>query len=259
MVTSVSNNAGDTYQFSLRNTSDMSSVEVLNGFRSTVTKTGTFSTYTVSGADVTFSRDTSVELSKTYAKGSSDVVFMQGTITTKSPITLEDPTLTFNGTGSDLFTTLYLQIGSSTMTWSATATGTAQFSGLATVDGSATVKVYAKLKDTATSVDVKFDDLRLSTFTTNGKAEYVSNQNTVSSSVGSISGVQVTVGTTNLSVTRTDGLGATKVAVGSKSVLVNEVALAVTQGNTVNVSNATYTVTASGSYSNNIFATLYVD
>lgn len=260
-VVSVQNNAGDSYNLSLRNTSDISVVEVLNGFRSTVTtpSSDVFATYTVTGADITFARDTSVELSKTYAKGSSDVVFMQGTITTKAPITLEDPTLTFTGTGSDLFTTLYLQIGSSTMTWSATATGTAAFSGLATVDGTATVKVYAKLKDTATSVDVKFDDLRLSSFTSNGKVEYVSNQNNVTSSVGSISGVQVTVGTTNLSVTRTDGLGATKVAVGSKNVLVNEVALAVTQGNSVNISNATYTVTASGSYSNNVFATLYVD
>lgn len=184
-VTNVENNGGDTYQFVLRNDTDLNAVEVLNGFRSTVTRnnSGTLYTYTVNGADVTFARDSSVELSKTYAKGSSDVVFMQGTITSKSPITLEDPTLTFNGTGSDLFTTLYLQIGSSTMTWSASATGTAQFSGLATVNGTATVKVYAKLKDSATTVDVKFDDLRLSSF---DKAEYVSNQNTVTSSVGSI-------------------------------------------------------------------------
>lgn len=256
-VISVENNGGDTYQFNLRNDSDLNTVEVLNGFRSTVTNaSATASTYTITGADVTFTRDSSVELSKTYAKGSSDVIFMQGTITSKSAITLEDPTLTFNGTGSDLFTTLYLQIGSSTMTWSATATGTAQFSGLATVDGAATIKLYAKLKDTATAVDVKFDDLRLSSF---DKVEYVSNQNTVSSSVGSIPWVQVTVGSTILSVTRVDGLGDTKVSVGSKAVLVNELSLAVTQGNDVNISNATYTITASGTYNNNVFATLYVD
>jgi len=159
---------------------------MLNGFRSTVTRTNsTLYTYTINGADITFARDSSVDLSKTYAKGSSDVVFMQGTITSKTAITLEDPTLTFNGTGSDLFTSLYLQIGGSTMSWSATATGTAQFSGLASLsEGATTVKVYAKLKDTATEADVKFDDLRLSSFT---KAEYVSNQNTITSAVGSIS------------------------------------------------------------------------
>ncbi|MDD3145219.1 MAG: S-layer homology domain-containing protein [Candidatus Gracilibacteria bacterium] len=260
VVETVQNNGGDSYQLSLRNTTDISVVEVLNGFRSTVNNTGAaFSTYTITGADVTFARDSSVELSKTYAKGSSDVVFMQGTITAKQAITLEDPTLTFNGTGSDLFSTLYLQIGSSTMTWSATATGTAQFSGLATVNGSTTVKLYAKLKDTANAVDVKFDDLRLTSFTSNGKAEYVSNQNEVKSSVGSISGVNVTVGNTNLSVTRIDNMGATKVAVGSKAVLANEVSAVVTQGNDVNISNVTYAITASGTYSNNVFATLFID
>ncbi|MDD2908049.1 MAG: S-layer homology domain-containing protein [Candidatus Gracilibacteria bacterium] len=257
-VVAVQNNSGDAYQLSLRNTSDLSVVEVLNGFRSTVTSTGTFATYTVNGADVTFARDSSVELSKTYAKGSSDVVFMQGTITTKSPITLEDPSIHFTSTatGGALFSTLYLQIGSSTMTWSADATNTGSFSGLATVNGTATVKLYAKLKDTANAVDVKFDDLRLDSF---AKKEYVSNQNNVTSSVGSISGVQVTVGSTNMSVTRTDNMGATKVAVGSKGVLANEVSLVVTQGNDVSISNATYTVTASGSYIDNVFATLYVD
>lgn len=261
-VVTVQNNTGDTYQLSLRNTSDLSLVEVLNGFRSTVTNLGTsFAIYTVQGADVTFARDTSVELSKTYAKGSSDVIFMQGTITTKAAITLEDPTLTFtSGTGASyLFDTLYLQIGSSTMTWSSNTGSTALFSGLATVNGTATVKLYAKLKDTAGAFNIKFDSLGLSSFTSNGKAEYVSNQNNVTSAVGSISGVQVTVGTTNLSVNRTDNMGDTKVAKGSTDVLANEVSVVVSQGNDVNISNATYTVTASGSYANNVFATLYVD
>jgi hypothetical protein len=186
---------------------------------------------------------------------------MQGTITAKQAITLEDPTLTFNGTGSDLFSTLYLQIGSSTMTWSANTGSTAQFSGLATVTGSTPVKLYAKLKDTATSVNVKFSDLRLASF---AKAEYVSNQNTVTSSVGSISGIQVTVGNTNLSVTRTDNMGLTNVAVGSKGVLVNESSLVVTQGNDVNISNVTYKVNSNNAststgHLNNVFATLYID
>lgn len=260
-VVSVQNNGGDSYQLSLRNTSDLSLVEVLNGFRSTVSNLGTaFTTYTVNGADVTFARDTSVELSKTYAKGSSDVIFMQGTITTKAAITLEDPTLTFtSSTGaSALFDTLYLQIGSSTMTWSSNTGSTAAFSGLATVNGTTTVKLYAKLKDTAGAVNIKFNSLGLSSFT---KKEYVSNQNEVgvNASVGSISGVQVTVGTTNLSVNRTDNMGDTKVAKGSSNVLANEVSVAVSQGNDVNISNATYTVTASGTYTNNVFATLLID
>lgn len=263
VVSSVQNNGGDTYEFSLRNDTDLSAVEVLNGFRSTVTKAGAFATYTVTGADITFARDTSVELSKTYAKWSDDVIFMQGTITAKSAVTLEDPSLTFTWPAANtLFSTLYLQIGSSTMTWSADATNTAVFSGLATVNGTVPVKLYAKLKDTVVgSPSVKFADLRLSSF---AKKEYVSNQNNVTSSIGSISSVSVTVGTTNLSVTRTDNMGATKVAVGSKGVLANESSVVVTQGNDVSISNVTYTVVSNNAststgHLNNVFATLYID
>ncbi|MDD5769333.1 MAG: S-layer homology domain-containing protein [Candidatus Gracilibacteria bacterium] len=258
-VANVQNNSGDKYQFSLRNTTDLNAVEVLNGFRSTVTRADTdLNIYTVLGSDVKFERNSSVELSKNYAKGTSNVILLQGTITTKSPITLEDPTLTFtSSTGANLlFDTIYLQIGSSTMTWTAGTGTTASFLGLATVNSSADVKMYGKLRDSAPAANIKFDDLRLSSFT---KAEYVSNQNTVTSAVGTISAVQVSVDSTTLSVTRVDGLGNTKMAVGSKAVTVYGVNLAVTQGNDVSISNAEYTVTASGSYTNNVFATLYVD
>lgn len=265
-VVNVQNNAGDTYQFSLRNTTDLNAVEVLNGFRSTVTRNvADLNTYTVLGSDVKFERDSSVELSRNYAKGTSDVVFLQGTITTKTPITLEDPRLDFTVTGTssginNFVDTVYLQIGTSTMTWSANSstgtTGTAEFLGLATVTGTANVKMYAKLRDNAPAGTVKFADLRLESFQ---KAEYVSNQNDVTSSVGTISAVTVSVDSTTLSVTRVDGLGNTKVAVGSKAVTVYGINVAVTQGNDVNISNAEFTVTASGSYNNNVFATLYVD
>jgi hypothetical protein len=70
------------------------------------------------------------------------------------------------------------------MTWSASSstgvTGTATFLGLATVTDLANVKMYAKLKDNAPAGTLKFDDMRLTSFTTK---EYVSNQNTVSSAV----------------------------------------------------------------------------
>lgn len=263
-VLNVQNNNGDTYQFSLRNDQDLSAVEVLNGYRSTVTRvTSDLNTYTVNGSDVTFARDTSVELSKNYAKGTNDVVLLQGTVTTKTPITLEDLTLPFNSSVAvnQLFDTVYLQIGASTMTWSASSatgtTGSAVFNGLATVNSSATIKIYAKLKDNAPAANFRFEDLRLTSFATR---EYVSNQNRVDSAVGTISAVQVSVDSTGLSITRVDGLGNTNIAVGSKGVLVNGLSLAVTQGNDVNVSNAEYSlVGSSGSYANNAFATLYVD
>lgn len=98
--------------------------------------------------------------------------------------------------------------------------------------------------------------MRLESFT---DREYVSNQNDVNSAVGTISAVTLSVDSTALSVTRVDGLGNTKVAVGSKAVTVNGLSLAVTQGNDVSISNAEYTVTGSGEFTNNAFATLYVD
>lgn len=267
-VLNVENNSGDEYEFSLRNDTDLNAVEVLNGYRSTITRSNTPNTagllneYVVKGSDLKFERDTSVELSRNYAKGTNNVVLLQGTITTKTPITLEDPELGYtlnsvaNSGANQLFDTVYLQIGSSTMTWTATSSGAAQFLGLATVNSSAPVKIYAKLRDNAPASSFKFDELRLSTF---DKVEYVSNQNTVSTAVGSIAAVQVSVDSTTLSTTRVDGLGDTKVAVGSKAVTVNGLNLAVSQGNDVQISNATYTITASGSYTNNAFATLYVD
>ena len=126
------------------------------------------------------------------------------------------------------------------MTWSATAAGQASFLGLATINGTANVEMYAKLKDTAPAKTIKFADLRLSSF---DKKEYTSNQNTVETSVGSISAVTVSVDSTALTVTRVDGLGNTNLAVGSKAVTLYGVDLKVSQGNPVSVSNAEFTVT----------------
>ncbi|NVP18144.1 hypothetical protein HUU51_05505, partial [Candidatus Gracilibacteria bacterium] len=265
-VVSVENNGGDTYQLSLRNTSDLSATENLNGFRTTISRVNTnLNTYTVTGADIMFERDSSVELSRNYAKGTNNVTLMKGKITAKTAVTLEDVNLAYTSTlsgsnagASSLFDTVYLKIGSSVMTWSATTTGTATFLGLATINGSADVELYAKLRDSAPADTVKFADLRLSSF---AKKEYVSNQNDVTSSVGAISAVSVSVDSTTLSVTRVDGLGNTTIATGSKAVTLNTLKLAVTQGNPVSISNATYTVTNSinSQQLDNVFVTLYVD
>jgi len=272
-INSVENNDGDTYKFDLRNTSDLGVIENLNWFRASVTADTTQSgLYTVKGADIVFARDSSVDLSKTYSKG-SDAVFMQWTITAKQAVTLEDPKITLTVTNGtvlpNIISTLYLQIGSSTMSWSAvwtsTWTITAQFSGIATINSTSAVKLYAKLKDDAPTTDIKAGDMRLDTFTTK---EYVANQNTVSSAIWSIPWVQVSVWDNKLSITRIDGLGATKIVAWSKAILTNEVSIAVTQGNDIRISNPVYTVSSTniGSNSststgvlNNAFATLYVD
>jgi len=194
-------------------------------------------------------RDSSIALSRNVAQGTSNVTLLKGTITAKSAVTVEDPSFayTFNSAfsnASTVFDTIYLKIGSTVMTATApSALNTKiQFSGLATVNGTVDVEMYAKVKDTATEGKTfKIDTpLALATF---DKKEYVSNQNTIQSSVGSIAGLSIDIVKTGLNITRTDGLGTTKIAAGSKDVVLNELTLAVTKGNPVSISNATYEIT----------------
>jgi len=195
----------DTYQFELRNASDLNAVEVTNGFRSTVKITNAvLRLYTVKGGEVRFARDTAVELSKSYAPGSSEVVLMKGTIDAKND-----------------------------------------------------VKLYANLKSTATG-NVKFAEMKLSNFK---DRRYVSNDDSFDSGIGSISGVNVKVEDSSLNVTRNDGLGNTKLAVGSKNVTLFGANLTSTQGNAINVSSLTFDVsnTAGSEQLNNVFTTLYVN
>jgi len=78
--------------------------------------------------------------------------------------------------------TVYLQIGNSTFSWSPADT-TADFLGTVTVNGTVPVRMYTKLKDASAGKTIKFNELKLSSFQT---AQYVSNQNNVSSAIGNI-------------------------------------------------------------------------
>lgn len=267
-VTDVDNSNGDEYKFTIRNTTDVNASETTStAFRSTVKLNGltsslTLDLYTVKGANITFAKDSSVELSKNYAAGSDDVVLMQGTINAKSAITLEDPSLTYSaGTGlSRLFTTIYLKVGNSTFSFSPTdaANGTAAFLGTVTINSSASVKMYGKLRDTAPVATVKFNDLKLGSF---GRAEYVANSNTVAGAVGSVAGVNVTVQGSILNVTKSDALGDTSIAQGMKSLLVYGVRLSSDQGNGATVSNIKFDVASNQTAKlyDNAYATLYIN
>ncbi|MEI6672486.1 MAG: S-layer homology domain-containing protein [bacterium] len=285
VVTTVEYAAGDIYNFGLRYTTDLNAVEASSSFRSTVTGTPTLYSYTVKGGDITFAKDSSVELSTNYAAG-SDVTLMQGTISAKNAITLEDVTLTgANGlTEAQMaaaFSTIYLKVGGSTFsyspaadvitpaTWTSTgvlvtATGhsasytntSIKFFGSATVNSTASVKLYGKLRDTAPAGILKFNDMNLASFTTK---EYVSNQNAVTSYVGSIAGITVTVQGSALNITKSDALGDQSIAQGANGLLVYGVKLSSTQGGTIAVSNAVFDVTGTASFANNAYLTLFVN
>lgn len=254
----------DTYQLYLKNTSDVNLVETDSAFRSTLTSSALVGAlYSVTGGDVKFERDTASALSQTVAPGTSDVTLLKGSITAKSAVSLENVTLgyTTSASGSTSMNTVYLQIGSATFTAtpsdSSTTTGSLSFLGTATVSGTVPVRAYVKLKDGATGT-IKLDSLSLAKFTTK---EYLANQNTVSSAIGSIDGITVTVGASTLNVSRTDGLGATTLASGSKGVTVYGARFSSTQGNPISLS--TLQVTTSGSAlsytGGNTSLTLYVD
>jgi hypothetical protein len=267
IVNNVDNQAGDTYKFTVRNTSDLNAAEIATSFRSTVTLNSltvaySLHTYTIEWWDLTFTRNTNVALSSNYAAGTTNVVLMQGTIATKAPVTLEDPTVLFTTDAtnlSQLFSVIYLQIGSSTFSYSPVAWDvSAAFLWTTTINSSANVKMYGTLKDTAPNKYVKFDDLRLGSF---ARVEYVSNGNTVGSAVGTIAWVTVTVEDTALNVTRIDGLWSTTIAKGMNNFTVYKLNLSSTQWNWVRISRATFDVanTVNTLHQNNVFLTLYVN
>jgi len=226
-------------------------------------KEGVTATYYVK-ARIAVARDTAVELSKSYAPGSSEVVLMKGTIDAKNPIKLEDVVLAYDIDNSkklsDYFTTVNLVIGGTSFSTSAPDTvgdGNLNFDGTVYVTGKVDVKLYANLKSTATG-NVKFAEMKLSNFK---DRRYVSNDDSFDSGIGSISGVNVKVEDSSLNVTRNDGLGNTKLAVGSKNVTLFGANLTSTQGNAINVSSLTFDVsnTAGSEQLNNVFTTLYVN
>jgi hypothetical protein len=242
-------------------------VEGTTAFRLTVSPSTAVSlnTYSIQGGDITFVRDTSVPLAASYAAGTTNVVLMQGTMHSNAAINVEDPRLSYANSDTDAqwysgFSTIYIKIGSSTMSYSPTiawtATG-AQFLGTATVDGTVQVKVRGTLKDNAVADVLRLNALQLSSF---GLAEYVSNGNTVSTAVGSIEGVNVSIEASQLNVTRTDALGNQTIAAWLNGFTVMKLTLSSNQGNGVRVSRAVFaTGASSGSFTNNVSLTLYVD
>lgn len=262
----------DTYQFRLKNTSDINVIEANSGFRAKVNATADLLVYSVSGGDVKFERDANTALSINAAPGTSSVTLMAGTITAKNAVRLEDVRLTINtvnsgstaGNLNQFFNTLYLSIGGSVFSVTATgaATNNLDFNGTVTINGSVPVKLYGNLKDNAPAGSIKINEMKLDSFVTT--KEYVSNQETVSSSVGTIPGVTLTVDASTLNVTRNDGLGNSNLASGSKGVVLYGAQLSSSKGNPINVTSATFDVTGTNAststgHLNNVYATLYVN
>lgn len=113
----------DTYQFELRNNTDLNVVEKTTSFRAAVSGEQVLGTYNIQGGDITFARDTAVALSAQYAGGTQSVTLLKGTLKTNSAITLENPVLNYGFAMDDddmfdYFSTVYMSIGGSTFSYS---------------------------------------------------------------------------------------------------------------------------------------------
>lgn len=255
----------DSYEFRLRNDSDLNIVEATTSFRATVASAPvTLSTYDITGGDLTFSRDTSVPLSVSVAPGTQNVIFLKGTISSNQAITLEDPEIDYANLldDDDMFdyvSTIYLKIGGSTFSYSPVNGGaatSATFNGTAVVDGTVPVQLWATLKSNAPAGTIKFDALGLSSF---DLAEYVSNGNTVGTAIGTIETVTVDVEQSTLNVTRTDGKGNSAVSAGTTDFTVVKYNLTSNQGNGVRISRANFDVAAPALANNNVTLSLLVN
>jgi len=188
-----------------------------------------FGVYSVNGGDITFTR-TSSSLATSVAPGTTNVTLMQGTMRSNGIVNVENPTIDYatslmTDSGAYLkFSTIYLTIGGSTFSYSPVANGTATgaaFLGSATINGTVPVRMYGTLKTTAPAGSIKFDSLRLDSFEL---IEY-SNGNAVTTAVGSIEGINLTVESSTLNVTRTDGKGSQIIAKGTSDFTVLKMGL----------------------------------
>lgn len=261
----VDNASGDTYNFVLRNTSDISAVEANNtAIRVQVTSAPiTLANYVVNGGDLKFTKDPSFVVTATYSAGTPSVVFMSGTVTAKEAITLEDATLSYNAsTGvQKIAKRFYLSIGGSTFSWtpsaSAPAIGNALFDGAVVINGTVPVKLWADLDVNAPAGStLAFGALNSSVF---ALKEYVSTQNVVTSSIGTIQSATVNVVASKVSVSRSDNLASTtNIVFNSTDKLVYGVTLNNNQDNSIRV-NSLNLINSSGAFNNGIDLTLYVN
>ena len=186
---------GYIYQFAVRYPENTLVEEVGTNFKATINNGTTvlnLSTMTINGGDVKFNQP-AMSYTKDVVPGSLAVEFYKGTISTLEGVTLQNPTLAFDGgtlTGTDVLRTIYMKIGNTVLSANppSTITGNVVFDGTVTINGTVDVLVYADIKDTATATSVKFTNtISLSTFA--GPNEYSSNGQTVSSAIGSLSPV----------------------------------------------------------------------
>ena len=204
---------GDSFQLYVRNATDLNVVEKATSFRSQVSliSNATMGNYSVKGADVRFATASGFISQIRAPQGATEVVLMNGTITSKVDVTLEDIQLKItpsSGTAANTIAKrLTLTIGNSTFTHSvsgATTAYTGTFDGTAVIPAGQVlaVKLVADAVEYNATADATLNVASLlpGSFT---RIEYVESGDPVSSALGSILGGTLRVIPTNLQVSNT--------------------------------------------------------
>ncbi len=264
-VASVDNENGDTYKLRFKNAEDLNIVETSTKFRADITiPSGNMKEYKVEGGNVRFVRDAKLALTQNVAKGTDDVVMMKGRLNVKQAITLEDATVRFATTtdlkgknASDYIRKITLVVGGNQLNGTFDNTKV-KFDGAVTVSKDADVELrvsfYSNFNQTPT---IEFEKLQISDFNV---AEYVSNQNKVQNSVGSLPSVRATLVDSKLNVSKADGLNARTVVAGAKDEKVFGLKLSSQEAQEITVSKLEFTDESTNKIANNLLtAELYVN
>lgn len=246
----------DTYKFQVRKVEDINAVETNSLFAVAVSPNSTpvaqMGEIRITGADLRFT-DSAKTYSVTKVPGSTGVEFFTGTVSSKTAVSIEDLELAYTVSGTDLskYTNrVYLQIGNTIYSASAPTDGSAlKFEGTVSIPANVVlpVRVYADLKDSAPVgyIDFKASKINLDAF--KGIKEYVSSQEQLTSSVGSIYGNRVTV--TQASLRLDNATASTKNVVrGERNVTIATPVFSTTADINVKVNAFDVVVTKSGNF-----------
>lgn len=194
--------------------------------------------------DVIFKWSTTYSSSQTVSPGTSDIVLMDGAITSKFPVTLENITINYttSNPGTSSMNNVYLQIGTDNIMTTPIDTnstnGILTFIGKITIKGTVNIRMYTKLKNSADGY-IQVNSLDINNFSTK---KYVDNQNIVTSN-GNIPGNYINVISNQLTIQNNLWSNTnTAIESGAKGVVVYETKFSIKQGGSINLSNLTETV-----------------
>jgi hypothetical protein len=212
----------ETYDFQIRNSTDISVVEKETWFSAPISLDSTplsLGSVTIEWGDLLLSRDTSYTLNQTVAASTTDVVLWASKLNVEEPITVEDVAVNFwanTGSWLDKFSSLKLVVGSTTVaTYTPAAADTAfTFESTFTISENTPIKILWTLRNNASwtytigSVTLGSTDVR-----------YVSNDE-VATINGTVAWISTTVANATLTLTRNDWVDNNTLVPGAKDVLV---------------------------------------